>query len=202
MGRKSKTLKQRKKNIQDHKEAQIALAVAEYRGGVLGGEEKKLSFGSVAREHGVSKSTVWHHSKCCRSIRDFNVQKQLLTPVEEAVVVEFIKKVARCTFEGESTGYTLLPFHTYHSQQVLALRIPQPALYWGSNLEDKHGYALNQTNINDYFDTLEEIEWEHHISAHRKYGMDETGLLLGVGQKEWVIGPAGQRTQHTLQSGV
>ena len=49
--------------------------------------------------------------------------------------------------------------------------------------------------------TIEGAEGEDPIESDCIYGMDETGLQLGVGTKERVIGPAGQKVQYQQQSG-
>ena len=70
--------------------------------------------------------------------------------------------------------------------------------YWSSTLNTKRGFALNPTNVQEYFEVLMEIDHEWHIKPKFKFAMDESPVLLGMEMTTHVIGPAGQMLQHKL----
>ena len=74
-------------------------------------------------------------------------------------------------------------------------------MYWSSGLRSQRGYALNPTNVREYFEVLSEIDRVRHIKPENKYAMDESPFLIGMESTARVIGPAGQRLQHRLHDG-
>ena len=49
---------------------------------------------------------------------------------------------------------------------------------------------------------LKEVREKHDIPDELVYSADETGILLGIGVTEHMIGPAGAKIQHQQRSGT
>jgi len=72
----------------------------------------------------------------------------------------------------------------------------QLGMYWSSALNSSCGCAVNPVTKEDYFKILKEVREKYYIPDELVYGADETGIQLGIGVMEWVIGPAGEKIQH------
>ncbi|RPD80572.1 DDE-domain-containing protein, partial [Lentinus tigrinus ALCF2SS1-7] len=77
--------------------------------------------------------------------------------------------------------------------------------YWAHALDNSRARAVNPHTKEAYFALLKKVldgdEGEEEIQPECIYGMDETGLQLGVGVAERVIGPAGANVQYQQGSG-
>ncbi|EJF65281.1 DDE-domain-containing protein, partial [Dichomitus squalens LYAD-421 SS1] len=78
-------------------------------------------------------------------------------------------------------------------------------MYWSHSLDSSRARAINPHNTAEYFRLLKEVieggEGEEEVPTELIYGMDETGIQLGVGQSERVLGPKGQSIQYQQRSG-
>ncbi|TBU51512.1 hypothetical protein BD310DRAFT_799084, partial [Dichomitus squalens] len=77
--------------------------------------------------------------------------------------------------------------------------------YWSHSLDSSRTRAVNPHTHKASFDLLEKTikgeEGEEEISPDCIYNMDETGIQEGIGLKERVLGPAGQKVQYQQRSG-
>lgn len=69
-------------------------------------------------------------------------------------------------------------------------------MYWSTPLESVRGNAVNQNNMDHFFNILEELYQKYGFKAENTYGADESGLMTGIGQKQKVVGSRGKKTQH------
>jgi hypothetical protein len=68
--------------------------------------------------------------------------------------------------------------------------------YWSSRIDDKRAYALNTTNLRDYFDHLKERYAVCKFEPQNIYGYDESCIMLGQGSsRKRVIGAKGKKRQ-------
>ncbi|KAI0274198.1 hypothetical protein BGY98DRAFT_1117181 [Russula aff. rugulosa BPL654] len=75
-------------------------------------------------------------------------------------------------------------------------------MYWSSALDSSRGRAVNPVTKEEYFRLLKEVIEEYNIPDELVYGADETGIQVGIGVTERVIGPAGASIQHQQRSGA
>lgn len=211
MGRKAKTVAKRVQEASEDKERQLGIALAAYN------RYPDKGFALIAREYGVNATTLWRRSKNRRTMKQFNATKRLFSTTEEEILVSDIEAMSRRSVPVThrrllQKAYAILatrPDATSREHRIgkqwtqhFILRYPtRLQLYWSSGLDQKRGYALNPTNVTDYFDTLHEIEDKHRIKEKHKHAMDEIGVMMGMGGKHVVIGVAGQRGQHELRDG-
>lgn len=151
------------------------------------------------------------------SISEHNAKKHWLTGEEENVIVLFAVEMAE-------RGFPLSPRRLReHAEQILHKRMgslfPENGLgkdwtthfitrhynrlrrYWSSPLDKSRARAVNPHTVEEYFNILEEIRIKHKIPDELCYGVDETGIQMGVGTTEYVLGPKGQSVQHQQRSG-
>jgi len=74
-------------------------------------------------------------------------------------------------------------------------------MYWSSAMDSSQGQAVNPITKAEYFKLLKEVREEYDIQDELVYGADETGIQMGIGVTERIIGPAGAKIQHQQQSG-
>ena len=75
-------------------------------------------------------------------------------------------------------------------------------MYWSSVLDTSHGHAVNPVMKEEYFQMLKDVREKYNIPDELVYGADKTGIQLGIGVTEQVIGPAGAKIQHQQWSGT
>jgi hypothetical protein len=68
-------------------------------------------------------------------------------------------------------------------------------------LDGSRGCAVNPVTKEEYFRVLKEVRETYDIPDELVYGADETGIQLGIGVMEQVIGPTGAKIQHQQRSG-
>ena len=71
---------------------------------------------------------------------------------------------------------------------------------WSHSLHTNHGWAINPTTNEDYFDLLGSTMTKFDIGQENTWATDEMGIQLESGQKEQVIGKAGKKSQYQQQS--
>ncbi len=169
----------------------------------------------------LATSTVSDRAHGKRSIQEFNEQKRWLQADEEEIIVDFaidcalrgfplnhhrlkehVDAVCRARgvidFPGDGVGHEwTYRFVERHSERL------KP--YWSRSLDTSRARAVNPHNHEEYFDLLEKTikgsNGEEEIASECIYGMDETGIQEGVGLKERVLGPVGQKVQYQQRSG-
>lgn len=166
--------------------------------------------------------TVLQRAKGRQSMRDFNAGKRWLEPGEEEAVVTFAIDTARRGFPLTHKRLkdhvdTILRGHLgkdfpdggvgeQWTRRFVERHHEKLQPYWTRSLDHSRARAVNPENNHAYFDLLEEVlngmDGEEPIAPDCIYGMDETGIQLGLGGKERVIGVAGEKVQYQQQSGT
>ncbi len=184
-------------------------------------EAEAECYAKTRTEVRIASSTVWDRARGKQSIRDFNAGKRWLENAEEEAVVEFAVHTA---LRGFPLNHRRLKEHV---DQICRARLgdqfPDDGVgkewtnrfverhsevlkpYWSHSLDNSRARAVNPNNKEAYFALLEKTirgnDGEEPIPAELIYGMDETGIQQGVGVKERVLGPAGQKVQYQQRSG-
>nr|VWO98225.1 Serine/threonine-protein kinase CST20 (EC [Ganoderma boninense] len=188
-------------------------------------EEVEAEYFQETKKHiKISRTTVNGRINGRQSIRDFNATKRWLDEAEEAMVVDFTIDTA---LRGFPLNHKRLKEHVNAlcwgkygtdggvfpkegvgrewTQRFVERHSTRLHPYWSRSLDHSRARAVNPTNIDSYFallkTTIEGQDGEDPIEPDCIYGMDETGLQLGVGTKERVIGPAKKKVQYQQRSG-
>ncbi|KLO14845.1 DDE-domain-containing protein, partial [Schizopora paradoxa] len=74
-------------------------------------------------------------------------------------------------------------------------------MFNSSPLERARAQAANPANNKVFYDLLESVITEHNIEPDCIFAMDETGFMPGRACTSKVIGKAGNRSQHSTESG-
>ncbi|CDO69050.1 hypothetical protein BN946_scf184834.g57 [Trametes cinnabarina] len=233
MGRCARTLALQKRKSSDAKEAQILHALEAYHASqppLLATPDLHYgpsattshapaaplpSLRSIACKYKVNATTLWRRDRGGSSNHAAHLSAQLLTPVEETVLVQLCKTLALrhlplthklledkanalLAVRAKASGRQVRKMWTY---RFLSRHNDELSMYWSSPLKTKRGLALNPTNVHEYFDVLMEIDRVRHIRPEFKFAMDESPVLLGMEMTTRVIGPVGQKLQHRLHDG-
>ena len=228
---KSQALKRQilRKEVDDLKAYAAKLYNTEQERLLMPGEKKKslsqickdvsdAHFAETGQRIPLAHNTLARHGKGGVTLTQSNRQKSWLTAEEEENIINFAIEVAQ-------RGFPLSPRRLKdHCEAVLQHRLgknfPEGGLgrdwgncfitkhhnrigmYWSSALDGSHGRAVNLVTKEEYFRILKEVREKYNIPDELVYGADETGIQLGIGVTEWVIGPAEAKIQHQQQSGT
>ncbi|KAG8985591.1 hypothetical protein FRB94_003643 [Tulasnella sp. JGI-2019a] len=76
---------------------------------------------------------------------------------------------------------------------------PELGVYQGMKLDKAHHNGLNQTSLWSFEDAVSKVYDEEKPEASQIFGMDETGLMLGMGLSQVVIAKSGQWHKHQAE---
>ncbi|TFY76230.1 hypothetical protein EWM64_g7783 [Hericium alpestre] len=218
---KAKSKSQQQRGDSDAKEERLLLALDAYRENASKPPNESRGLKAVATSFRVSPTTLRERYNGRQSMKTFNAGKKHLTSMEEAILVDFIitmsKRMLPPTHQllTEKAEAILTVNHSQDpaipgtlgrnwSYRFLERHDDQLATYWGAEMDNKRGRALNPTNLREYFEVVQEIQDLHHTQEMNKHAADETGIILGTsGRKERVVGAkgAGASGQKSLHDG-
>lgn len=209
----AKTRREQKREASRANEAAKQAAKAEWLEELAKPKHERLTLRQVADRHGASKSTLQRLGKGQLTIAQFNATKKRLTTPMEVVLEEFAIKMATRGFPLTNRlvlekAYRLLEVQgladTELSQSWLYGfydRHPRLARYRPTPLERARATALTETTVNDYFDVSEKLQKIHKPPQENIFGMDETGINMGIAPMEKVVGEVGNRVQYQQTNG-
>ncbi|KIO18089.1 hypothetical protein M407DRAFT_59578, partial [Tulasnella calospora MUT 4182] len=152
-----------------------------------------------------------------RSMADYSKQRRLLTEQEDIVLAEHVKMSGERAFplscaQIRARAETLVkarnPLAEIGKQWTYRWLQSHPELhiYTSSPLDQARADGMNKNALELYWKALEKVF--HHlrpvddpVEAQFIFGMDETGIMLGVGGKQKVVGASGQKIQHMKRDG-
>jgi len=161
----------------------------------------------VSLDHNTVRN---RHLEITKSLRNGHYSSQsLLTHAEEEELVSYAIEVANRGFPlthrrlqecANRLIQTSRPDFTgvgqNWSERFLERHYESLHVYWSRSLESARGKAVNPASMKAFYDLLEEEYIKHSFEPHNVHGVDESGLMSGVAQKERVIGGTGKKTQH------
>ncbi|EUC55805.1 DDE superfamily endonuclease, partial [Rhizoctonia solani AG-3 Rhs1AP] len=149
-----------------------------------------------------------------QSIQDFNSSKSLLNQTEEDHVVEYLVQAAAQGFPLthqllEELVNSIIQKHIPNWEGIgkrwvsrfLARNAHCLSTYWGKPLKQCRAWAVNPNTVRAWFDLIQSLISEHSITPINIWGADETGVTLGAGGVERVIGAIGQKGQYRSSVG-
>lgn len=207
-----------------HLEDKVGRAVEAYQSELerhLTGTEgaKKPSLRRISLRFDINHNTLSNRLKGMPSLVEFNAQKSHLTDAESRVLLDMIVCQGR---RGFPLDYKLIEdYANYFLRQkdepgygpsflgVGSAWTPRwmkqyeciVSMYWSTSLETVRANALTPSNVGHWFQLYLTTVEEADIPPARRFQMDEVGILLGVGRKKRVAGPAGCRVQYSQRSG-
>lgn len=229
MGRKAKSETKKQQEASIIKDELMILAVSMYlesqekvpeerkslRGVCTEVEElhRKLTGDTVKLNH----ETLRSRAKGGRSIREANAAKSHLYPEEAEMVIENALELA-------ARGFPLSPRRLReHANEILQARLgsefPEGGvgvqwpyrfiekhddrlrMTWSRSLHTNRGRAVNPVTNEEYFDLLGSTIGRYDIEQDCTWATDETGIQPESGEKERVIGKAGEKTQYQQRGG-
>ncbi|KAG8889951.1 hypothetical protein FRB99_003936 [Tulasnella sp. 403] len=159
---------------------------------------KTPSIKAIADAHQVPYTSLRHHLAGVTSIAQFNTEKRLLHPKEEAVVVGALLQLAQeqvNTILHLQLGDTFEVGKAYPSHLLEWLH-DQLHVYHPHSLDEKCANGADEVLIGWWYDTLEELFEKYQFLPTHIFAMDETGLMLGVADSGQVIRPSKKKIQH------
>jgi hypothetical protein len=150
-----------------------------------------------------------------KNIDEFNKGKCLLSGPKSKKLIEF---VLQCTDQGfplmnrcleETVNKILAVKYSSKNRSVGKNWVSRficcygdlLKTQWSLTLDMKQAWAVNQTNLDHYFQMMHEVLTTNNIKPNNMYGMDETCVQLGCAVTSCVIGCAGMKQQHTMRDG-
>lgn len=177
----------------------------------------RLSVRSIALAHGVAPSTLAARIHGRKSNAEFAKERRLLGEQEEIVLADYVRESAERAFP--------LTYPLIRDCAALILRIRDPegdvgqqwVYRWMLTHPDLQVYTsgpLDQARINGMNPQAMEIYWralykvyyelrpiDDPIGSPVIWAMDETGVMVGFGGKQKVVGAAGKNIQHKGRDG-
>lgn len=165
----------------------------------------------------LDRTTLMRLAAGCKSISEFNAQKQLLNEEEEDTIVKYLVALGDRGFplnhrrlkelvdailkSPDRKGPDYEGVGVQWTERFVQRHSDALAMYWSSGLDSKRGRAVNPTANAKWQELLKQLLEEFNIQAEDIYGTDETGFMSGIGQKERVIAGRGKKVQHQQRSG-
>ncbi|KZT63246.1 DDE-domain-containing protein, partial [Daedalea quercina L-15889] len=172
------------------KEHQIDAALAAIKvSGLKPNGKPKESICSVAKTFGIASSTLnncWNGKK---SPINLHIPQRKLNPMEEGVLVDWIKEVGQ---HGVPIG--MLWYRHFKK------RHPELAVYWAMKLQACCAKALNRPKVTRYFSLLQQVVEDYGIPHENIYNMDEKGVQLGIMDDIKVLVDCDQRDVYNIKN--
>lgn len=174
---------------------------------------KRLGVGEIASLYGVPQSSLGHRIKGRGSRGAWGRARKWMTEAEEVEMVGHIKIAARRAVglkpqEIQERANAILqarkgPDFKVGLNWVLRFLAAHPewGLYRGTKLDKARRNGLNPTAVWNFEEAVAEVYSEENPEPGQIFGMDESGLMLGTGPPQVVVGESGQRHQHQAEDG-
>lgn len=166
-----------------------------------------LSLREAAKLYDVPRGTLTDRYNGVRTRAEAHEHEQLLSTAQEAVVVDWIKVMAKrgipmtpsmvrdhvASITGGPVGESWV--------KRFKKRHPDLKVKWTTSLEKCRAKCLNPTLVNEFYDLLEEIIKQYSIVQENVYNMDEKGIQLGVGKKVAAFVDRDQKDLYSVEDG-
>jgi hypothetical protein len=149
---------------------------------------EQLVYQDYAKRYGVNRSMLsQRHRRVCRSRDDYASHKQVLTPAQEAGLVEYINRLTKQGLPPtremiQNFSSALAPWELSESWITRFLHRHQDELTtrWTTGLDRQRHQADSLDKYKSYFPLLHLKMEEHDVKPHNTYNMDEKGFMIGV----------------------
>jgi hypothetical protein len=65
------------------------------------------------------------------------------------------------------------------ANRFLTQNLDTVSMYWGYQIDNKQGWAMNPTSNSEYWDTMGDLIVQKKIKYWRMFGMDKIGFIMG-----------------------
>jgi hypothetical protein len=189
-------------------EQRIQLAIqAIERNGVGENGKPLLSIREAARAFQVRKSTLAARLKGRKTRKDAHQGEKKLNDAAEEALVAWIKEMGRrgvplhastvAAHASVITGQTVGECWVRRFRE----RHPDIKVKWTTGLEKCRAQALNQTAVEEFYDTLQDLVETYNIPEENIYNMDEKGIQLGMGKRVRAFVDRGQDCVYQVEDG-
>ena len=169
---------------------------------LVNGEHKSVRKAAIAFQ--ISSSTLHNRRKNSKSRAQSHVSQQLLTPIEEStlenwiyqaaklgapVTLQLVKILASEIQSKRSSNYDENELSPISDRWVDRFRTRHPRIKtcFSRTIDTAQSIALDFSTIKSYFTNLEELLYEHKYPPSAIYNVDETGFLIGSTRKSVVL---------------
>lgn len=179
------------------------------------GEYRSLA--AAARAHDVNSKTVTARSHGRPSLTTVRQARQKLTVIEEDVICDWVIRLYSQGFPASKATISGLANVLLARRDWLAQEKPETVgknwvdswlkrhpnfeKMWAKRKEDKRVQAERPVIINHWFSLISQIVEKHKIKAENAWNMDETGVMIGMGQRVRVVVPKNGKKRHVTESG-
>ena len=166
----------------------------------------------LAREYGVPLATLQQRIKGRRTLKEFNQEKQVISPGEEATLVDHVIYL-------QQHGFPVRPRHLHQlARQLLEAKGSMHELghTWVSKFISRHphlrstivrprkyhrAYAETPANFQRFYDLFRELVDDFKILPENIWNMDEKGCMMGVQGKAIRIVLKSERAPFLVHNG-
>jgi hypothetical protein len=169
---------------------------------LVNGEHKSVRKAAIAFQ--ISSSTLHNRRKNSKSRAQSHVSQQLLTPIEEStlenwiyqaaklgapVTLQLVKILASEIQSERSSNYDKNESSPISDRRVDRFRTRYPRIKscFLRTIDAARSTALSISTIKSYFDNLGEVLREHQHPPSAIYNVDETGFSIGSSRKSVVL---------------
>lgn len=170
----------------------------------------RRSLRAIAKQFGVSRSTLSKRMRGQRSAAEFNASRQKLLPTEERVLADFVKESAdrgfplthkHIDFYANALLHTRLgpdyePVGEQWTNRFLERFHDELQMHWSRPLDMQRAQSLNPEAVAAWFDLVEKFVVKAGVLPELVFGMDESGFPTGIQGRQRVVGGRGVKTQH------
>ena len=199
--------------LRQERHAKAKLAYAEYLRVLETGAKPKVK--TIADAFGAPRTNLRNMINGVDSKEESAAKRQILYEQEEHAMVQYLIETAKRGFPDtprravqcanqilrERTGDVNASVGKNWIHRFLQRHKTQLSLFWSTTLTTVRGGALNEANVNHWYNLLQEIINEYKIDAGLIFTMDETSCFLDkCTHKTRHIGATGQRQQIAIRN--
>jgi len=174
----------------------------------LKGEQKSVR--AIAKDKGVSQTTLQRLIDGGISMSSFNSAKRKLTFDEEDIIIQYVLEDASCGFPFsydrlEKVANSLLSCRDVPGEVVVSTWVGQfldrhrahLQTHWSKPLDTSRAKSLNPTIVRHWFEeVVKSFYIDTGILPENTYSMDESGFPPAASKSTRSIGARGTKTQH------
>jgi hypothetical protein len=183
----------------------VAIKVLGYK---RNGKDLVYSLTQAAKDFDVPKTTLTERFNGRSTHAQAAQDQQRLTPAQEKVLVAWIKScgargmglTAQAVMEAGSMISGTELGETWYRLFIARHRLDIRGR-WALGLEAPRAQCLNRTTCEEFFLLLEHIVDEYKIAPENTYNMDEKGVMMGLGQKTFVLADRNQASVNVIEDG-
>ena len=170
-----------------------------------------ISLNKIARQHGITASTLHYCiTKAGGSAKVINQSRQRLSPKEETVLENYIRRLQRWGWPGRVEHIKEMAQELCKAKgdtKVLGInwiqkflrRHPEIKSKYIPPLDKERALAEDYSILNHWFELYHQIKQKHNVQDQDVYNIDEKGFMQGVVGKFRVMISRQEKKEHMTQ---